>query len=213
MMATYNILPRYKPFGLWFATLNVLVLISLYNDEISLESSIQNIRGQSQLFRHIKRPYTRATVSERYYSNVIFVRKTLFVFLTVLIVTWLITIMLLSGDIELNPGPVSISSQASSVTEINTLTDLLTMPNNFSFIQYNVQSILNKLDILTAELSNFDVLSFTETWLNNSIETDDLLIPSYHRPERKDRTHDSHGGVILYVKDFIYYERRSDFEP
>ncbi|KAH3785308.1 hypothetical protein DPMN_163393 [Dreissena polymorpha] len=60
------------------------------------------------------------------------------------------------------------------------------------------------MDIITAELSCFDFLSFSETWPNNSIVTDELLIPSYQTPERKDRTQDSHGGVMLYVKDFIH---------
>ena len=30
------------------------------------------------------------------------------------------------------------------------------------------------------------------------------MIDSFSKPERKDRVGDSHGGVILYVKDFIF---------
>ena len=41
----------------------------------------------------------------------------------------------------------------------------LSLSHNLSFVQYNVQSILNKLDILQAELFEVDILSFTETWL------------------------------------------------
>ena len=36
---------------------------------------------------------------------------------------------------------------------------------------------------------------------------------SYHPPERKDRVGDSHGGVILYVKDTLHFTRRHDLEP
>ena len=36
---------------------------------------------------------------------------------------------------------------------------------------------------------------------------------SFRKPERKDRTGDSHGGVIIYVKEDIYYKRRLDLEP
>ena len=129
-----------------------------------------------------------------------------------MLVTWLTLLMLLSGDIELNPGPLSTFSSESSATESNNFTDILSLQNNFFFIQYNVQSIRHKMDIITAELSCFDLLSFSETWLNNSIVTDELLIPSYQTPERKDRTQDSHGGVMLCVKDFIHYERRLDLE-
>ncbi|KAH3890067.1 hypothetical protein DPMN_014136 [Dreissena polymorpha] len=212
-MDTYSILSRYTSVGLFFASLNVLVLMSIHTNEIALESSLRNIKGQSQLCRCIRWPYTRAIVGKRYVSNSLFVIRSIFVLITVVLFTWIYAIMLLSGDIELNPGPVSISSLDSNITEYNSLNCLLAMPNNLSFLQYNVQSIRNKIEILTAELSNFDILSFSETWLNNSIETDELLIPSYQCPERKDRIHDSHGGVMLYVKDCIHYKRRVDLEP
>ena len=74
-----------------------------------------------------------------------------------------------------------------------------------SFVHYNVQSVLPKLDILHAELLEFDILAFTETWLSPTDNTDDLLLQSYNRPERKDRVDDSHGGVILYIKEGIHY--------
>ena len=75
-----------------------------------------------------------------------------------------------------------------------------------------VWSLVPKLDLLTTELSEFDILAFTETWLNPSVPTNDLTIDSYRIPERKDRQGDSHGGVILYVKNNIHYTRRQDLE-
>ena len=68
------------------------------------------------------------------------------------------------------------------------------------------------LDILHAELIDFDILAFTETWLNPSVDSDDLSLLSYNKPERKDLTGDSHGGVMLYVKTSIHYKRRADLE-
>ena len=62
-----------------------------------------------------------------------------------------------------------------------------------------------KLDLLTTELNEFDILAFTQTWLNLSVPTNDLTIDSYKIPERKDRPGHSHGGVILYVKNNIHY--------
>ncbi|MEW8547700.1 MAG: reverse transcriptase domain-containing protein, partial [Candidatus Thiodiazotropha sp.] len=76
-----------------------------------------------------------------------------------------------------------------------------------------MQSIFPKLDILFAELYEFDILAFSETWLSTAVTTDDLLLQSYQVPERKDRTGDNHGGVMLYVKEPIYYKRRNDLEP
>ena len=86
------------------------------------------------------------------------------------------------------------------------------MHHNLSFVQYNVQSIVNKLDILQAELHDIDILSFTETWLSPDISTEDIILQSYNKLERKDRPEDPHGGVIIYVKDGIHYKRRDDLE-
>ena len=88
----------------------------------------------------------------------------------------------------------------------------LSLSHNLSFVQYNVQSIVNKLDILQADLFEVDILSFTETWLNPGISTDDLLMQSYNIPERKDRTGDSHGGIMIYIKEGICYKRRNDLK-
>ena len=68
---------------------------------------------------------------------------------------------------------------------------------------YNIQNIFSKLEILQVELSEFDILAFTETW---------LLLHSYKIPERKDRAGDNHRGVLIYVKDSLYYKRREDLE-
>ena len=46
-----------------------------------------------------------------------------------------------------------------------------------------------------------------------SSHTNELLLHSFNTPERKDRTGDNHGGVIIYVKDSLYYKRREDLEP
>ncbi|MCG8113681.1 MAG: reverse transcriptase domain-containing protein [Candidatus Thiodiazotropha taylori] len=81
-----------------------------------------------------------------------------------------------------------------------------------SFVQYNVQSIRNRLDILEADLFEFDILAFSETWLDQSVDTEDLLLQSFNKPERKDRFGDNHGGVMLYVKENIFYKRRVDLE-
>ena len=105
----------------------------------------------------------------------------------------------------------SISSSSSSLSK--TLLDAPKLTHHLSFVHNNVQSIASKLDILQTELSDFDVLAFTETWLHPGITTDDLLTVSFNNPEREDRVDDRHGGVILYVKEAIHYYRRQDLEP
>ena len=71
---------------------------------------------------------------------------------------------------------------------------------HLSFVQYNLQSIITKSDILYTELHDFDILAFSETWLNSTVSNDDLILQSFKGTERKDRADDSHGGVMLYVK-------------
>ena len=93
-----------------------------------------------------------------------------------------------------------------------TIFSSLNTSHNLSFVHYNVLSILPKLEILHAELIEFDVLAFTETWLNPKENTADLMLQSYSTPERKDRVDDRYGGVILYVREGIRYKRRDDLE-
>ena len=80
-------------------------------------------------------------------------------------------------------------------------------------IFYRKLECFSKLEILQAELSEFDISAFTETWLSPSIDTNELLLHSFNTLERKDRTGDSHGGVIIYVKDSLCYKRCEDLEP
>ena len=94
----------------------------------------------------------------------------------------------------------------------NTAFNSLSLVHNLSIVHYNVQSIISKLEILHAELFECDILAFTETRLDPTIDTDDLILQSYYRPERKDRNSDTHGGVMLYVKEGLHYKRRDDLE-
>ena len=118
--------------------------------------------------------------------------------------------MLASGDVHPNPGPAS--SDTSSVTSDDSLMQFLNVPNQLSLVHYNVQSLSHKVDCLAAELASFDVLTFSETWLSDSVNTSDILIHGFQEPIRKDRPGDNHGGVIAYVKEQINFVRRQDLE-
>ena len=75
-----------------------------------------------------------------------------------------------------------------------------------------VQSFANKIDIIEPELTDFDIISLTETWLNDSIPNEDLKFNEFQAPFRRDRIGDSHGGIIVYVKKDIPCKRRIDLE-
>ena len=127
-------------------------------------------------------------------------------------VLWLFVLLLLSGNVHPYPGPSSLSTDSSCSVSSSILSSL-NLSRHLSFVHYNVQSIVPKLDILLAELYEFDILAFSETWLSPSADNDDLLMQSYQIPERKDRVGDNHGGVMLYIKKSIHYTRRNDLEP
>ena len=68
------------------------------------------------------------------------------------------------GDIELNPGPRSDSdSLLSDTTCTNETSDII--KHNFSIVNYNVKSVVHKIDLLETELSNFDVISMRKLGL------------------------------------------------
>ena len=147
-------------------------------------------------------------------DNIVFsmrVAKTMFLLFPLLLS---ISILLMqAGDIHPNPGPNSIQSISSDSSLNSSLQQILhTTSGHLSFIHYNVQSILHKLDIIHSELHDFDILAFSETWLNPSVPDSDIILTNYNTPERKDRISDGYGGVVVYVKNNIAYTRRKDLE-
>ena len=69
-----------------------------------------------------------------------------------------------------------------------------------------------KTDIIEAELTNFDTVFLTETWLKDSLSNDDLKFNGFQDPFWRDRIGDSHSGIIVYVKRGIPCKRRLDLE-
>lgn len=69
-------------------------------------------------------------------------------------------------------------------------------------------SLLTKVDIIAAELSNFDIIAISETHLDSSIDNNSLIISGFHPPIRLDRNRNG-GGVAMYISDeFVLYERK-----
>ena len=130
--------------------------------------------------------------------------------------TWLVHLLFSCGDVQPNPGPLSTSSTSSTYSSSSsmstTLFTSLDLSHDLSFVHYNVQSIFSKSELLEAELIEFDVLAFTETWFSPSTDSNELLLHSFNTPERKDRECDNLGGVMIYVKDCLHYRRRADLE-
>ena len=133
---------------------------------------------------------------------------TLFIFDVVL---WLSIVLLLSGDIEINPGPDSVEGSFSSCDTLSG-TSFETLSNHLSIFHLNIQSIVPKIDIIRSEADAFDVLVFSESWLKPNITDDTIQIENFKPPFRKDRVDRVGGGVALYVRDTIPCKRRTDLE-
>ena len=101
-----------------------------------------------------------------------------------------IHLLILSGDIETNPGPES-------------KTDLYIM-------HVNTCSLRSKMCLLEAEYSKFDIITISETWLSESDCSNSILLTNFHPPVRCDRANDPHGGVAIYIRNNLYSKPRTD---
>ena len=100
-----------------------------------------------------------------------------------LVTLFCIILLILAGDIELNPGP----QQSTTSHEL-------------SIIHTNIGSLRNKIDELSIEASklNLDVVTVSETWLNETIDNKDIALSGFSPPIRLDRH--GHGGVAILFK-------------
>ena len=104
-----------------------------------------------------------------------------------------VILLLLSGDIETNPGP-----------EPGYL-------NSFSFCHRNLNSIAAhnfiKMSLLQAynEINRFNIICLSETYLDNSYHTDDdqLTFPGYNLIRADNPNNIKRGGVCIYYRDSL----------
>ncbi|WP_419611672.1 reverse transcriptase domain-containing protein [Thiolapillus sp.] len=102
-------------------------------------------------------------------------------------------LLLRSGDVEANPGPISVKP-------------------DLCVIHLNARSIKNKIDLLEAEADQFDIITVSETWLSQTDANSSIHLTNYHPPIRRDRPNDPHGGVAIYVKNNLFCKPRPDLQ-
>lgn len=89
---------------------------------------------------------------------------------------------MISGDIEVNPGP---------------MTD-----NIIDIVHLNIRSIRHEIDYLNTLVHDFDILCFTETHLDDTVSNDSLSLDVFNTIYRKDRN--CYGDrVMIYVSNII----------
>lgn len=76
----------------------------------------------------------------------------------------------------------------------------------------NINGICNKVDHVSVELSDYEIICVSETKLNSTITNDKIEIDGFKTPLRKDRTTNNGGGLAIYSKNNIHTFRRQDHE-
>ena len=108
-------------------------------------------------------------------------------------------LLILSGDVEQNPGPEKEKSQITFCHwNLNGL-----MAHNF--IKVSLLHIL-------AVTNNYDIICLTETFLDSTIDNDDdrISIPGYNLLRADHPSNTKRGGVCIYYKDHLPIIKRND---
>ena len=146
----------------------LLFLCEPYSCQVELLSLTLDMQRCNELYKLIKFSYIRLRnhANNEVFSQCIFL--TLFNFDVVL---WLTIVLLLSGDIEINPSPDSVEGSYSSC-DILSVTSFETLSNHLSIFHLNMQSLVPKVDIIQSEADAFDILAFSESLLKSTIADD-----------------------------------------
>ena len=115
-------------------------------------------------------------------------------------------ILLLSGDINLNPGP-----PAAAPNHIDTETWSNFKQRGLHFIHLNINSLLPKIDELRqiAIETNAAIIGIPESKLDDTVLDAEIEIEGYS-VTRSDRNRHG-GGVVCYIRDSINYNLRPNF--
>ena len=112
-------------------------------------------------------------------------------------------LLLLSGDISLNPGPINGSQQH------NYDQWAVFKKRGLHFVHININSLLPKIDELRyiAKLSEAAVIGISESKLDDSVLSSEIQIENYDLI-RSDRNRYS-GGVACFIRNDLSYNTKS----
>ena len=111
-------------------------------------------------------------------------------------------VLILSGDIELNPGPVDRNQNKKEDFEVLNNKGL-------HFMHLNINGLLNKIDELRyiTRSSNATVIGITETKLGNTVYDSEVTVDGYNIvPNDRNR---NGGGIACYIRNNIYFNRKN----
>ena len=124
----------------------------------------------------------------------------------VLVHIFLMVILLLlmsAGDIETNPEPSPGQEEYSNVSICHI---------NIRSLKPKLDGILYKMEMIRHNIAlKYNIITLSETWLNDSDDLDNFRIDGYQKPFIQNRVHTG-GGVLCWVADNIAAQRRLDLE-
>jgi len=108
-----------------------------------------------------------------------------------------IVLLLRAGDIETNTGPIfNLESGNCSL----------------SILQLNIRSIRNKLSYINDHLSDFDILCFSETHLDDNVSNTTLQVDTYESSLYRRDLNSHSSGLLVCVSNQFVSKWRLDLE-
>ena len=124
----------------------------------------------------------------------------------------LLLVLIISGDVEKNPGPSQrFDEDLSDISTTSPSRSIKSDERHLNILHLNTQSIRKKLDKVEAECIGYDIVCLTETWLNKNINSKTLKLHGFNPPFRKDRP-DGYGGVAIYISENLSAVKRPDLD-
>jgi exonuclease III len=123
-----------------------------------------------------------------------------------LFLLYICLLIILSGDVELNPGP----NQPITYITKEELSCYFLNARSIKKITDRTHKLREFKELLI--ITNPDILGVSETWLNSQLKDTDIAKEEEYKIHRKDRVNKKGGGVMLLVKANIRSKRRKDLE-
>ena len=106
-------------------------------------SIICNVHGNHMLPKCSIHPqFTRKChpLSHRHLENILFTHRIVCALFTSLFIIWSSILLLISGDVHPNPGPLSAPNSSVSSSQSISLHNSINASGHFSFVHYNLRS-------------------------------------------------------------------------
>ena len=106
-----------------------------------------------------------------------------------------ISIFLIESNTEiLNPGPIYNPHPNDSSSDV--------INKHISIANINIRSVRNKTQYMQTFSEDFDIVTVTESHLDETIDVNSVKLDYFAKPLRRDRSR-SGGGILIYVKEGI----------